>query len=107
MCTAKGVPNLAPCQGLKNVAFNIGAATELSIMVLVGKGPDAPNSPVIEPVFGTSDPVNPGQIYGSIADESNLALHIARDRRGPGRRVPVPVRVRRPTAAHTPVRVAG
>ena len=45
-CTAPGVPNLAPCQGLKNVAFNIGTATELGIMVLVGKGSDAPNSPV-------------------------------------------------------------
>ena len=74
-CTAPGVPNLAPCQGLKNVAFNIGTATELGIMVLVGKGSDAPNSPVIKPVFGTSDPVNPGQVYGSIADGTARILY--------------------------------
>ena len=74
-CTAPGVPNLQPCQGLKNVAFNIGTATELGIMVLVSKGSDAPNSPVVKPVFGTSDPVKVGQLYGSIADGTARILY--------------------------------
>jgi hypothetical protein len=74
-CTAPGVPNVQPCQGLKNVAFNIGTATELGIMVLVGKGSDAPNSPVVKPVFGTSDPVKVGQLYGSIADGTARILY--------------------------------
>jgi uncharacterized protein len=75
-CTLPGSPNLAPCQGLKNVAYNIGTATELGIMVLVSKGSDAPNSPVVKPVFGTSDPVVPGQLYGSIADGTARMLYL-------------------------------
>jgi len=74
-CTAPGVPNLQPCQGLKNVAFNIGTATELGIMVLVSKGSDAPNSPVVKPVFGSSDPIKVGQLYGSIADGTARILY--------------------------------
>ena len=74
-CTAPGVPNLQSCQGLKNVAFNIGTATELGVMVLVPKGSDAPNSPVVKPVFGTSDPIKVGQLYGSIADGTARILY--------------------------------
>ena len=74
-CTAPGSPNLQPCQGLKNVAFNIGTATELGIMVLVPKGSDAPNSPVLKPVFGTTDPIQPDQLYGSIPDGTARILY--------------------------------
>jgi hypothetical protein len=55
-CTAPGVPNLQPCQGLKNVAFNIGTATELGIMVLVPKGSDAPRRPIRNPTCGQGQP---------------------------------------------------
>ena len=74
-CTPPGVPLLAACQGLKNVAFNIGKATELGLMVLVPKGADAPNSPVLKPFFGTTSPIQPGRVYGSIADGSARILY--------------------------------
>ena len=65
-CNPPLAPILAPCQGLKNVAYNIGTATELGAMVLVMKGADAPNSPVVQSVFGISDTVQVGKVYGSI-----------------------------------------
>lgn len=74
-CTSPGSPDVSPCKGLKNVAFNVGSATELGIMVLVSKGGDAPNSPVVKPVFGTSDPIKVGQVYGSIADGTARILY--------------------------------
>jgi hypothetical protein len=74
-CTAPGSPNTAPCENLKNVAFNIGKVTELGGMVLIGKGTDAPISPVIQPVFGTTDPIIEGKIYGSIADGTARILY--------------------------------
>jgi len=65
-CNPPLTPILAPCQGLKNVAYNIGTATELGAMVLVMKGADVPNSPVVQSVFGISDTVQVGKLYGSI-----------------------------------------
>ncbi|MBI4789806.1 MAG: alpha/beta hydrolase [Chloroflexi bacterium] len=64
-CNAPGNPNLTPCKGLKNVAYNIGTATELGIMVLVNKGSDAPKSQVVQAVFGISETVQVGKLYGS------------------------------------------
>jgi hypothetical protein len=65
-CNAPGNPNLAPCKGLKNVAYNIGLATELGIMVLANKGSDVPNSQVVQSVFGISETVQVGKLYGSV-----------------------------------------
>ena len=74
-CTPPGSPNVAPCEGLKNVAFNIGTFTELGVMVLIDKGADAVTSPVLQPVFGTQDPIVPDQLYGSIADGTARILY--------------------------------
>lgn len=74
-CTAPGNPNMAPCKGLKNVAFNIGQITELGGMVLVGTGSQAPTSPALQPVFNTTEPIQVGQVYGSIADGSARILY--------------------------------
>ena len=74
-CTAPGSPDITPCKNLKNVAFNIGKVTELAGMVLIGKGTDAPTSPVIQPVFGTKDPIVVGKVYGSIADGTARILY--------------------------------
>lgn len=65
-CNAPGNPNLAPCKGLKNVAYNVGTATELGIMVLANLGSDVPNSSVVKSVFGISETVQVGKLYGSI-----------------------------------------
>ena len=67
-CTPPGSPNTAPCEGLKNVAFNIGGFTELAGMVLTDTGTNARTSPVLLPVFDTQDPIVPDQLYGSIED---------------------------------------
>jgi hypothetical protein len=74
-CTPPGAPILSLCQGLKNVAFNEGKVTELGVMIMVAKGSDAPVSPVLQPVFGTKDPIIPNQIYGSIADGTARILY--------------------------------
>ena len=74
-CTPPGSPDISPCVNLKNVAFNIGKVTELAGMVLIGKGTDAPVSPVIQPVFGTTDPIVEGKIYGSIEDGTARILY--------------------------------
>lgn len=67
-CSAPGNPDISSCVNLKNIAFNIGKVTELAGMVLVGTGPQALTSPVIQPLFNTKDPIKVGQVYGSIAD---------------------------------------
>jgi hypothetical protein len=74
-CSAPGSPDISPCLNLKNVAFNIGKVTELAGMVLVGSGPQAVTSPVVQPVFNTQDPIKVGQIYGSIADGTARILY--------------------------------
>ena len=74
-CTPPGAPILELCMGLKNIAFNIGQFTELGGMVMVGKGSDVPTSPVIQPVFGTEEPIKAGQVYGTIEDGSARILY--------------------------------
>lgn len=74
-CTPPGAPILALCQGLKDVAFNEGQVTELGVMIMVDKGSQAPVSPVLQPVFGTKDPIKVGQVYGSIADGTARILY--------------------------------
>ncbi len=74
-CTPPGSMDITPCNGLKNVAFNIGSFTELSGMVMVGRGADAVVSPVIQPVFNTTDPIVPGKMYGSVADGTARILY--------------------------------
>ncbi len=74
-CTAPGSMDLSACQGLKNVAFNVGQFTELGVMIAVSKGSDAPTSPVVQPVFNTKDPIKVGQIYGTIADGTARILY--------------------------------
>jgi hypothetical protein len=74
-CTPPGSPDITPCQGLKNVAFNIGQFTELAGMVLVGRGSDVPTSPVVQPVFGVEEPIKAGQLYGSIEDGTARILY--------------------------------
>lgn len=74
-CSAPGSPDISPCVNLKNVAFNIGKVTELAGMVLVGSGPQATTSPVIQPVFNTEEPIKVGEIYGSIEDGTARILY--------------------------------
>ena len=74
-CTPPGSPDITPCKGLKNVAFNIGQFTELAGMVMVGKGGDASTSPVVQPVFGIKEPIKVGQVYGSIDDGTARILY--------------------------------
>ena len=74
-CTPPGSPNTAPCEGLKNVAFNIGSFTELAGMVLTDTGTNAQTSPVLLPVFGTEDPIVPDQLYGSVEDGTARILY--------------------------------
>jgi hypothetical protein len=74
-CTPPGSPDITPCKNLKNVAFNIGSFTELAGMVMVDKGANAVVSPVVQPVFGTKDPIIPGKVYGSIADGTARILY--------------------------------
>jgi hypothetical protein len=74
-CSAPGSPDISPCVNLKNIAFNIGTVTELAGMVLVGSGPQVTTSPVVQPVFNTEEPINVGQVYGSIADGTARILY--------------------------------
>jgi hypothetical protein len=74
-CTPPGSPDVTPCNGLKNVAFNIGTFTELGGMILVEKGSDAVISPVLLPVFGVTEPIVPDKLYGSIADGTARILY--------------------------------
>lgn len=74
-CTPPGSMDTTPCNGLKNVAFNIGSFTELAGMVMVDKGANVVVSPVLQPVFDTTDPIVPDQLYGSIADGSARILY--------------------------------
>jgi hypothetical protein len=74
-CTPPGSPDITPCEGLKNVAFNIGTFTELPGMVLVDTGTNARVSPVIQPVFGIEEPIVPDQLYGSIEDGTARILY--------------------------------
>jgi hypothetical protein len=70
-----GVPNTTPYLGLHNVAFNIGSWTELGGMILVNRGSQANTSPELLQLFGTSEPIVNGQVYGSIADGTARILY--------------------------------
>lgn len=74
-CSAPGSPDISPCVNLKNIAFNIGQVTELAGMVLVGSGPQATTSPVIQPLFNTEEPIKVGEVYGSIEDGTARILY--------------------------------
>lgn len=70
-----GSPDLSRGEGLKNAAFSIGKITELGVMINVFKGSDAPNSPMLKPLFGTEQPIEVGKVYGSIEDGSARILY--------------------------------
>jgi uncharacterized protein len=70
-----GVPDVTPYAKLKNIAYNIGSWTELGAMVLIDRGNQATVSPVLLPLFGTKDPIVPGQVYGNIADGTARILY--------------------------------
>jgi hypothetical protein len=74
-CTPPGAPVLSLCDGLKNVAFNEGQVTELGVMIMVAKGSEAPVSPVLQPVFGITEPIQPEKVYGSIVDGTARILY--------------------------------
>jgi hypothetical protein len=73
--TPPGVPDATPYLGLHNVAFNIGSWTELGGMIAVGQGSQASVSPVVQQMFGTTDPVVAEQVYGSIPDGTARILY--------------------------------
>ncbi|MFA6507177.1 MAG: alpha/beta fold hydrolase [Treponemataceae bacterium] len=70
-----GSPDLSRAEGLKNAAFSIGKITELGVMIFVGKGSDAPNSPMLKPIFGTQSPIEVGKVYGSIENGTARILY--------------------------------
>ncbi|MGE4584644.1 MAG: alpha/beta hydrolase [Sphaerochaeta sp.] len=72
---APGSMDLSAAKYVKNAAFNIGTVTELGVMVFIGKGSDAPVSPVLQPLFGTESPIEVEKIYGSIADGTARILY--------------------------------
>ncbi|MGE4454626.1 MAG: alpha/beta hydrolase [Sphaerochaeta sp.] len=72
---APGSMDLSAAKHVKNAAFNIGTVTELGVMIFVGKGSDAPVSPVLQPLFGTEDPIEVEKVYGSIEDGSARILY--------------------------------
>lgn len=73
--TPPGSPNVEPFLGIKNAAFNIGTFTELGGMILVDRGSAAVTSPVLLPLFGTTDPIRVGEVYGSIEDGTARILY--------------------------------
>lgn len=70
-----GVPDTTPYQGLHNIAFNIGTWTEMGVMILVDKGGNANVSPELLSLFGTTTPIVPDKVYGSIADGTARILY--------------------------------
>ncbi|NLE15007.1 MAG: hypothetical protein GX626_03930 [Spirochaetales bacterium] len=72
---APGSLDLSAAPLVKNAAFNIGTVTELGVMIFIGKGSDAPVSPVLQPLFNTADPIEVGKVYGSIEDGTARILY--------------------------------
>lgn len=72
---APGSMDLSAAPLVKNAAFNIGTVTELGVMVFIVKGADAPVSPVLQPLFNTTDPIEVGKIYGSIEEGTARILY--------------------------------
>lgn len=72
-----GSTDMAPFAGLRNAGIVIGDWTELAGMIAVGRGADAVVSPALMPFFGTTDPIVPGQVYGSISAGTARVLYTA------------------------------
>ncbi|MDT3358024.1 MAG: acetylxylan esterase, partial [Spirochaetota bacterium] len=72
---APGSMDLSAAPLVKNAAFNIGTVTELGVMIFIGKGSDAPVSPVLQPLFNTTDPIEVGKVYGSIEEGTARILY--------------------------------
>ncbi|MBN2883303.1 MAG: acetylxylan esterase [Clostridia bacterium] len=72
---APGSMDLSAAKYVKNAAFNIGTVTELGVMIFVGKGSDAPVSPVLQPLFDTQDPIEVEKVYGSIEEGTARILY--------------------------------
>ena len=72
---APGSMDLSAAKYVKNAAFNIGTVTELGVMIFVGKGSDAPVSPVLQPLFGIEDPIEVEKVYGSIKEGTARILY--------------------------------
>ena len=70
-----GSPDLSRAEGLKNAAFSIGSITELGVMIFISKGSEAPESPMLMPLFGTDKPIEVGKVYGSINDGTARILY--------------------------------
>ncbi|MDT4762303.1 acetylxylan esterase [Sphaerochaeta sp. PS] len=73
--SSPGSMDLSAAKYVKNAAFNIGTVTELGVMIFVGKGSEAPVSPVLQPLFATDAPIEAGKIYGSIEDGTARILY--------------------------------
>jgi len=72
---APGSFDLSAAPLVKNAAFNIGTVTELGSMVFIAKGSDAPVSPVLQPLFNTTEPIKVDTLYGSIEDGTARILY--------------------------------
>jgi uncharacterized protein len=72
-----GVIDSKPYLGLHNVAYNIGTWTELAGMIAADIGNHANVSPELSQMFGTQQPIVPGQVYGSISDGTARILYHA------------------------------
>lgn len=64
--TKPGSMDFRGSEHLKNAAFNWGLVSELNVMIFTDTGSQAPVSPVYQPLFGTTEPIVPNRIYGSI-----------------------------------------
>ncbi len=60
----------------KNLAVVFSTMDEFSVLMWgVPRGRDAPNSPKLQAVFGTTTPIEVGKVYGSIADGTARVLY--------------------------------
>jgi dienelactone hydrolase len=60
----------------RNLAVVFSTMDEFSVLMWgVPRGKDAPKSPKLQAVFGTTDPIEPGKIYGSIEDGTARVLY--------------------------------
>ncbi|MDR2900421.1 MAG: hypothetical protein LBV20_02720 [Treponema sp.] len=73
--TNPGSMDMSGSENLKNAAFNWGLVSELNVMIFTDTGSQAPVSPVYQPIFGTTDPIVPNRIYGSIEDGTARILY--------------------------------
>jgi pimeloyl-ACP methyl ester carboxylesterase len=60
----------------RNLAVVFSTMDEFSVLMWdVPRGKDAPSSPKLQAVFGTTETIEPGKIYGSIEDGTARALY--------------------------------